>query len=234
MSAENMKMNVATEENLMIIVEANQLNAAKAKKYVKQYVTTVEKASKSAWALCEVIYNTCHAADFKEAFGTRENYAKALGISKSAISKFERVVEIRKNLLENQSEETPKYNDMTVGQSSELLPIAISDVADFCEKNEITDKSTCKEIRNYVKIYTNGIEGDKEEQAATTEAETETKTEEMELVEEPEYSEKVRDLIEGMKGVKIVYENGVELLITDSNFLKKFVESAAEYIDSQN
>lgn len=168
---ENLLAMVATDDNLQTIARDNDLVLPKTIKYINAYTKTVKTAVKSAWNLCEVITKTVNAPDFKNAFKTREIYGKCLGLSKSTISKYERVIAVRDTLIAKDStlaEDnglSENFSNITVGQAAELIGIPLDELYSFCHNNDITDKTSAKKIREFVKIYNNGLPGDNEEES---------------------------------------------------------------------
>ena len=116
--------------------------------FVRQYNTAVTKCEKSAWGLCELVYNTINRKDFNKAFKNDAEYAKAIGKSKAYISGMKKAYEKRTELLE-------KGIDLPLGNVLELVRANSEKVNDLIDKGVITNDSTAKEIREAVK---NGAE----------------------------------------------------------------------------
>ena len=115
---------------------------------VRQYNTAVEKCEKSAWRLCELVYNTTNRKDFNRAFKNDAEYAKAIGKSKAYVSGMKKAYEKRTELLE-------RGIDLPLGNVLELVRADIEKVNALIDKGIITNESTAKEIREAVK---NGAE----------------------------------------------------------------------------
>ena len=115
---------------------------------VRQYNTAVEKCEKSAWGLCELVYNTTNRKDFNKAFKNDAEYAKAIGKSKAYVSGMKKAYEKRAELLE-------KGIDLPLGNVLELVRADSEKVNALIDKGVITNESTAKEIREVVK---NGAE----------------------------------------------------------------------------
>ena len=116
--------------------------------FVRQYNSAVEKCEKSAWGLCELVYNTTNRKDFNKAFKNDAEYAKAIGKSKAYVSGMKKAYEKRAELLE-------KGIDLPLGNVLELVRTDSEKVNTLIDKGVITNDSTAKEIREAVK---NGAE----------------------------------------------------------------------------
>ena len=116
--------------------------------FVRQYNTAVTKCEKSAWGLCELVYNTINRKDFNKAFKNDAEYAKAIGKSKAYVSGMKKAFEKRAELLE-------KGIDLPLGNELELVRADSEKVNALIDKGLITNESTAKEIREVVK---NGAE----------------------------------------------------------------------------
>ena len=115
---------------------------------VNQYNNAVTKCEKSAWGLCELVYNTINRKDFNKAFKNEAEYAKAIGKSKTYISGMKKAYEKRAELLE-------KGIDLPLGNVLELVRADSEKVNALIDKGVITNESTAKEIREVIK---NGAE----------------------------------------------------------------------------
>lgn len=78
----------AQEKKALAKAEADREKAIT--KAVKLFDKAMEKVEGSAWELCEVVYKTLNADNFKELFGKKETYAKAIGQSPSTIPNMKR------------------------------------------------------------------------------------------------------------------------------------------------
>ena len=126
---------------------------------VKQYNTAVEKCEKSAWGLCELVYNTTNRKDFNKAFKNDAEYAKAIGKSKAYVSGMKKAYEKRAELLE-------KGIDLPLGNVLELVRADSEKVNALIDKGIITNESTAKEIREVVKNGAEKKAKEKEEKKA--------------------------------------------------------------------
>ena len=126
---------------------------------VRQYNTAVEKCEKSAWGLCELVYNTTNRKDFNKAFKNDAEYAKAIGKSKAYVSGMKKAYEKRAELLE-------KGIDLPLGNVLELVRADSEKVNALIDKGIITNESTAKEIREVVKNGADKKAKEKEEKKA--------------------------------------------------------------------
>ena len=126
---------------------------------VRQYNTAVEKCEKSAWGLCELVYNTTNRKDFNKAFKNDTEYAKAIGKSKAYVSGMKKAFEKRTELLE-------KGIDLPLGNVLELVRTDSEKVNALIDKGVITNESTAKEIREVVKNGAEKKAKEKEEKKA--------------------------------------------------------------------
>ena len=126
---------------------------------VRQYNTAVEKCEKSAWGLCELVYNTINRKDFNKAFKNEAEYAKAIGKSKAYVSGMKKAYEKRAELLE-------KDIDLPLGNVLELVRADSEKVNALIDKGVITNESTAKEIREVVKNGAEKKAKEKEEKKA--------------------------------------------------------------------
>ena len=126
---------------------------------VRQYNTAVEKCEKSAWGLCELVYNTTNRKDFNKAFKNDAEYAKAIGKSKAYVSGMKKAYEKRTELLE-------KGIDLPLGNVLELVRADSEKVNALIDKGVITNESTAKEIREAVKNGAEKKAKEKEEKKA--------------------------------------------------------------------
>ena len=127
--------------------------------FVRQYNTAVEKCEKSAWGLCELVYNTTNRKDFNKAFKNDAEYAKAIGKSKAYVSGMKKAYEKRTELLE-------KGIDLPLGNVLELVRADSEKVNALIDKGIITNESTAKEIREVVKNGAEKKAKEKEEKKA--------------------------------------------------------------------
>ena len=127
--------------------------------FVRQYNTAVAKCEKSAWGLCELVYNTTNRKDFNKAFKNDAEYAKAIGKSKAYVSGMKKAFEKRVELLE-------KGIDLPLGNVLELIRADSEKVNALIDKGVITNESTAKEIREVVKNGAEKKAKEKEEKKA--------------------------------------------------------------------
>lgn len=126
---------------------------------VDNYYKKLETCEKSAWALAQLIYDTVNAPNFNECFKSLREYAKAIGTDVSNVSRKCKAVE-RKMYIEQNFEELPQLG---VFQIIETAPIDNEQFEEFVMLNEITEKSTVKEVRDAVKDFCKKAEDNAEE-----------------------------------------------------------------------
>ena len=141
---------------------------------VDNYYKKLATCEKSAWSLAQLIYDTVNAPNFAECFSSMREYAKAINMDVSNVTRKCKAVE-RKLYIEQNLTELPQLG---VSQIIETAPIEDSKLEEFVSLNEITEKSTVKEVREAVKDF-----------LGKTEAETEAEAEEAEETEEAEEAE---------------------------------------------
>lgn len=140
---------------------------------VDSYYKKLETCEKSAWSLAQLIYDTVNAPNFDECFKSLREYAKAIGSDVSSVSRKCKAVE-RKMYIEQNLEELPKLG---VSQIIETAPIENEQLEEFITLNEITEKSTVKEVREAVKDFCKKTEDSAEDVDDTTEDSAEESTE---------------------------------------------------------
>lgn len=111
--------------------------------YISKYNKVIEKCNKNAWELAKVVYDTVNANDFEEVFGTMTEYAKALNVSKSSLSKMAKAYERRIELLEINE----NYALLTRTHVEEMSPVNDEDTEEFLEVERVTVEDSAKDIR---------------------------------------------------------------------------------------
>lgn len=183
-----------------------------ATKLVNKYNTAVDKATKSAWEIAKIVYDTVNRPDFKDLFPNGlTGYSKAINLSLSKVSRlvdiFERKLYIESvNGLVEFSNEKSLPNDFSVGQMQEVISIEKDDTEDFLTTSNISGKNTVKEIREAVKAY----KASKTEPEAEEGDEVETSAEEL--------SSEVVDTI-----MTVTY-NGDIYNVIDADIINKILE----------
>ena len=143
---------------------------------VDNYYKKLATCEKSAWSLAQLIYDTVNAPNFAECFSSMREYAKAINMDVSSLTRKCKAVE-RKLYIEQNLTELPQLG---VSQIIETAPIEDSKLEEFVSLNEITEKSTVKEVREAVKDFLGKTEA---EEAETEAEEAETEAEEAEAEE---------------------------------------------------
>ena len=147
---------------------------------VDNYYKKLATCEKSAWSLSQLIYDTVNAPNFAECFSSMREYAKAINMDVSSVTRKCKAVE-RKIYIEQNLKELPQLG---VSQIIETAPIEDSKLEEFVALNEITEKSTVKEVREAIKDFLGKteIEEAEAEEAEAEEAE-EAEAEEAEAEE---------------------------------------------------
>ena len=135
--------------------EVVKIDAAKAEKYVANYQNVLTRCNRTAWELAKVVYDTVKAKDFEQAFGTMTEYAKALGVGKSGITKMVKAYERKLYIdgLNNYNEERVISTVFSLGQVEELVRIPEEETVDFLNDYKITSSTKTKVIRECVNAY---------------------------------------------------------------------------------
>ena len=133
------------------------------------YYKKLATCEKSAWSLAQLIYDTVNAPNFAECFSSMREYAKAINMDVSSVTRKCKAVE-RKLYIEQNLTELPQLG---VSQIIETAPIEDSKLEEFVSLNEITEKSTVKEVREAVKDFIGKAEEAEAEEAEAEEAEAE-------------------------------------------------------------
>lgn len=149
--------------------EVMVLNTEKAEKLVTKFLNAVNKVNASAWGVAKIAYDTVNAKDFKETFGTIENYANSVGYSKANISKLVKAYASKIYLTDATG---GQICDFTTSQMMEMNPVDDVDKIEFIDAYNITENATVKEIRENVKAWKeveNAIDVDAKEVEETAE-----------------------------------------------------------------
>ena len=151
---------------------------------VDNYYKKLATCENSAWSLAQLIYETVNAPNFAECFSSMREYAKAINMDVSSVTRKCKAVE-RKLYIEQNLTELPQLG---VSQIIETAPIEDNKLEEFVSLNEITEKSTVKEVREAVKDFINKTEAEAEAETESeeTEAEAEAETESEETEAEAE------------------------------------------------
>ena len=148
---------------------------------VDNYFKKLATCEKSAWSLAQLIYDTVNAPNFAECFSSMREYAKAINMDVSSVTRKCKAVE-RKLYIEQNLTELPQLG---VSQIIETAPIEDNKQEEFVSLNEITEKSTVKEVREAVKDFIGKTEAETEAEEAEAETETEAEAEEAEAEAKP-------------------------------------------------
>ena len=135
--------------------EIVKIDAVKAEKYIAKYNNVLVRCNRTAWELAKVVYDTVKAKDFEQAFGTMSEYAKALGVDKSSITKMVKAYDRKLYItcLNDCNDEEVISNDFSLGQIEEFVRVPEEETADFVNAYKITSATKTKVIRECVNAY---------------------------------------------------------------------------------
>ena len=188
--------------NEIITIKPTELANKKLAKEVKNIATALQTIGKNKWKVADALRNVYDDELWKDDFSTDKELAAALGLSRPNMKKLvcashyhDDIVEVVKN-AETGDDDTVKVLDgFTVSAVMELLGIAKSDVVSFLDEYSITKDSTCKEIREAVKLYKDGDEEEDVNESDDTEDDADLS---MEDVQEVIDRENVKTAIDAM------------------------------------
>ena len=163
--------------------EVVKIDVTKAEKYITKYNNVLVRCNRSAWELAKVVYDTVKAKDFEQAFGTMTEYAKALGVDKSGISKMVKAYERKLYItdLNAHNEKQAIDSEFSLGQIEEFVRVPEEETADFVNAYKITSATKTKVIRECANAYlSTEIKADEAtEESTDDEATEESATDEM-------------------------------------------------------
>ena len=191
--------------NEIITINTTELANKKLAKEVKNIATASQAIGKNKWKVADALRNIYDDELWKDDFSTDKELATALGLSRPNMKKLvcashyhNDIVEVVKNAETGEDDTVKVLDDFTVSAVMELIGIAKSDVVSFLGEYSITKDSTCKEIREAVKLYKDGEceeDGEEDETELGTENESELS---MEDVQEVIDRENVKSAIDAM------------------------------------
>ena len=168
--------------NEIITINPTELANKKLAKEVKNIATALQTIGKNKWKVADALKNVYDEELWKDDFSTDKELATALGLSRPNMKKLvsashyhDDIVEVVKNADTGKDESVKVLDGFTVSAVMELLGIAKSDVVSFLDEYNITKDSTCKEIREAVKLYKDGTD----EETSETDSEKPTGEEEL-------------------------------------------------------
>ena len=149
----------------IITIKTTELANKKLAKEVKNIATALQTIGKNKWKVADALRNVYDKELWKDDFSTDKELAAAIGLSRSNMKKMvfashyhSDIVEVVKNADTGEDVTVNVLDGFTVSAVMELLRIAKSDVVSFLDEYNITKDSTCKEIREAVKLYKDGAE----------------------------------------------------------------------------
>lgn len=129
-------------QNKALVVQLSNINKA------------VSSVLKSRWATADAIKTIMEGCLFEQDFENESAFAEFLGMSRPNLNKLKRA-SIYKDFA--------GLGAFDVSKVMELLTIPKDDLIKFIEENAIGTENTVSEIRNFVKIYNEGIAGEEVE-----------------------------------------------------------------------
>lgn len=162
--------------NEIITIKTTELANKKLAKEVKNIATALQTIGKNKWKVADALRNVYDDELWKDDFSTDKELATALGLSRPNMKKLvcashyhNDIVEVVKNADTGDDDTVKVLDGFTVSAVMELLGVAKSDVATFLDEYSITKESTCREIRDAVKLYKDGTEEETNESAGSEE-----------------------------------------------------------------
>ena len=151
--------------NEIITIKPTDLANKKLAKEVKNIATALQTIGENKWKVADALRNVYDEELWKDDFSTDKELAAALGLSRPNMKKLvsashyhKDIVEVVKNADTGEDDTVKVLDGFTVSAVMELLGIAKSDVVSFLDEYSITKESTCKEIREAVKLYKDGAD----------------------------------------------------------------------------
>lgn len=135
--------------------EVAEIDPTKAERYIAKYQNVLTRCNKTAWELAKVVHDTVKAKDFEQAFGTMTEYAKALGVDKSSITKMVKAYERKLYITDANDcagcEVIP--SDFSLGQVEEMANVDADLTEDFVKAYKINSATPTKTIRECAKAF---------------------------------------------------------------------------------
>ena len=135
--------------------EVVTIDTTKAEKYIAKYQNVLTRCNKTAWELAKVVHDTVKAKDFAQAFGTMTEYAKALGVDKSSVTKMLKAYERKLYITDTNDcagcEVIP--SDFSLGQIEEMASVDADLTEDFVKAYKINSATPTKTIRECAKAF---------------------------------------------------------------------------------
>lgn len=190
----------------IITIKTMELTNKKLAKEVKNIARSLQTIGKNKWNVADALRNVYDNELWKDDFSTDKELAVALGLSRPNMKKLvcashyhNDIVEVVKNAETGKDDTVKVLDGFTVSAVMELLGVAKSYVVTFLDEYSITKESTCKEIREAVKLYKDGDGDEDVNESDDTEFGTEDETDlSMEDVQEVIDKENVKSTIDAM------------------------------------
>ena len=150
-TAQQKGLKMSKEKNNEVVT----IDTTKAEKYIAKYQNVLTRCNKTAWELAKVVHDTVKAKDFVQAFGTMTEYAKALGVDKSSVTKMLKAYERKLYITDTNdcagSEVIP--SDFSLGQIEEMASVDADLTEDFVKAYKINSATPTKTIRECAKAF---------------------------------------------------------------------------------
>ena len=200
--------------------EVVAIDPTKAEKYIAKYQNVLTRCNKTAWELAKVVHDTVKAKDFAQAFGTMTEYAKALGVDKSSVTKMIKAYERKLYITDTNDcagiEVIP--SDFSLGQIEEMTNVDADLTEDFVKAYKINSATPTKTIRECAKDFL------KTGEDVETEAEElETEAEELEEMTVEEVNANIVLTIETTDGFSFTTEN-TEVIERIKSFINDIIK----------
>ena len=194
--------------------------------FVEVYKKSETKLEGFAWQNAAVLYASTHHESFKEEFKTMKEYAQAIGVSESTISRKIRAVDLRLRLCRDFGD---AMQHLTLETVIEMLPLVKSDMVDdfvysimkddYDIDTDFNRDAMRDEVKTYISKYTVPNEENVAEPEENTAEPEENTAEPEENTAEPEEdtlelkTPYIRVIIDG-KTIPIRYEHENHILNT--------------------
>ena len=124
----------------------------KAEGAVNRYNKALASAQKSAWNVAKVVYETVNNKEFDDMFGSLTEYAKEIGCCKATVSN---MVNAYASYLALPSKNDIPALGLAYSQIVEMRKLDDAEKVECIELYEIDEKTTTKEVREFVIDYLN-------------------------------------------------------------------------------
>ena len=193
--------------------EVVAIDPTKAEKYIAKYQNVLTRCNKTAWELAKVVHDTVKAKDFEQAFGTMTEYAKALGVDKSSVTKMVKAYERKLYITDTNDCAGSEVitSDFSLGQIEEMTSVDADLTEDFVKAYKINSATPTKTIRECAKAF------------LKTGEDVETEAEEVEEMTVEEVNANIVLTIETTDGFSFTTENA-EVIERIKSFINDIIK----------